>query len=227
MMSKNEKALKKLQSIVKPDPGTWKKDAQWRHENKTWIRKSQKIAFKILRALRDQKKTQKDLAAIMNVSPQQVNKWVKGKENFTLETLSRLEEALDINLLAIDYKDNTNLGLQKQGVSVFPVVSGIQNSIIQSSVQAYIDSKKPENRWNMYFSNNMHSVFHFHSLSKKEFELGKGVDILSGEELSDNLTLFEIKGDSSKLIELNPKSTYKKKITHNDLLVAEPNEDYY
>ena len=60
MMSKNEKALEELRSIVKRDPGTWKKEAQWRHENKTWLRKSQKIAFKILRALREQKKTQKN-----------------------------------------------------------------------------------------------------------------------------------------------------------------------
>ncbi|CAN5156392.1 hypothetical protein BH23BAC2_BH23BAC2_21890 [soil metagenome] len=106
-MNKNEKAIEKLKSMVKPDPGTWKKEAQWRHENKTWIRKSQKVAFKILGALRDQKKTQKELAAMMNVSPQQVNKWVKGKENFTLETLSRIEEALQITLLAIDTQEES------------------------------------------------------------------------------------------------------------------------
>ncbi|WP_037373602.1 helix-turn-helix domain-containing protein [Salinimicrobium xinjiangense] len=101
-MNKKEEAIEKLQSIVKPDPGAWKKEVQWRNENKTWIRKSQKIAFRILRALREQKKTQKELAAMMKVSPQQVNKWVKGKENFTLETLSRIEEALEIDLLAIE-----------------------------------------------------------------------------------------------------------------------------
>jgi transcriptional regulator with XRE-family HTH domain len=122
MMSKNKKALEKLQSIVKPDPGSWKKEAQWRHENKTWIRKSQKIAFKILRTLRDQKKTQKDLAAMMNVSPQQVNKWVKGKENFTLETLSRIEEALKIDLLAVNNGDKTELGNQEHFIRTSPVV---------------------------------------------------------------------------------------------------------
>ncbi len=104
-MNKKEEALEKLQTIVKSDSGTWKKEAQWRHENQTWIRKSQKIAFKILRVLREQKKTQKELAAIMNVSPKQVNKWVKGKENFTLETLSRIEEALKIKLLFPDFQD--------------------------------------------------------------------------------------------------------------------------
>lgn len=47
------------------------------------------------------------LAAIMNVSPKQVNKWVKGKENFTLETLSRIEETLKITLLAMDTQEES------------------------------------------------------------------------------------------------------------------------
>ena len=106
-MSKNEKALEKLHLLIKPDPGKWKKEVQWRHENKTWIRKSQKIAFIILRTLRKQNRTQKELATMMKVSPQQVNKWVKGRENFTLETLSRSEEALDINLLSLDFQEET------------------------------------------------------------------------------------------------------------------------
>lgn len=184
-MSKNEKALEKLQSIVKPDPGTWKKEAQWRHENKTWLRKSQKIAFKILRTLREQKKTQKELAGIMNVSPQQVNKWVKGKENFTLETLSRLEEALEINLLVIDNSDKTNPGNDKQG------------------------------------------LHDYSSFSKKPSEIDKTVDIITKEELFDRWTLFEIKKNASKVIELNPESKYKKRINLDDLFVAEPDEEYY
>lgn len=43
----------------------------------------------------------------MNVSPKQVNKWVKGKENFTLETLSRIEETLKITLLAMDTQEES------------------------------------------------------------------------------------------------------------------------
>lgn len=103
-MTKKEKALTKLNSLAKPDPGSWKKDVQWRKDNKAWLRKSQKIAFLILRALRAQKKTQKDLAILLDVSPQQVNKWVKGKENFTLATLCALEEALGITFLKPEQK---------------------------------------------------------------------------------------------------------------------------
>lgn len=98
MSKKQEEAKKKLLAITKPDPGNWKEDVKWR-KNNPWLGKSQEIAFAILQTLRAQKKTQKDLAAMMKVSPQQVNKWVKGRENFTLTTLDGLERALEIKLL--------------------------------------------------------------------------------------------------------------------------------
>jgi transcriptional regulator with XRE-family HTH domain len=45
--------------------------------------------------------TQKELAFLLKVSPQQVSKWVKGNENLTLETISKLEVALNIDLLYV------------------------------------------------------------------------------------------------------------------------------
>lgn len=44
---------------------------------------------------------------MMKLSPQQVNKRVKGKENFTLETLSKVEDALEIKLLSLDFQEET------------------------------------------------------------------------------------------------------------------------
>ena len=37
----------------------------------------------------------------MDVYPQQVNKWVKGNENFTIATLARLEEVLETKLIEV------------------------------------------------------------------------------------------------------------------------------
>ena len=99
-MDTKKQALERLKGHIKPDTGKWKEDVQWRRDNRSWLRKSQKIAFDILQALRAQKKTQRDLAKEMNVSPQQVNKWVKGRENLTLETIDRLEKTLGISILA-------------------------------------------------------------------------------------------------------------------------------
>lgn len=77
---------------------------KWLIANRQWLRVSQDIAFDILERLDDLNWTQKDLAAKMGVSPQYVSKLVKGSENLTLETLVKLQDILDIPLLASYFK---------------------------------------------------------------------------------------------------------------------------
>jgi transcriptional regulator with XRE-family HTH domain len=79
----------------------WIQDALWQKENEVWLDRSFAIAVKVLRTLRAQKRTQKELAEEMGVSPQFVNKIVKGSENLTLETISKLEKALNLQLIEI------------------------------------------------------------------------------------------------------------------------------
>lgn len=100
-MTNKEKFL----SLVSTTNDETQKGIQFREENKIWLRESKSIAFKVLKALRAQSLSQKDLAGQMNVSPQYINKLVKGKENFTLETLVKLQEILDIPLLAGYYEN--------------------------------------------------------------------------------------------------------------------------
>ncbi|WP_400261910.1 multiprotein-bridging factor 1 family protein [Sphingobacterium sp. SG20118] len=70
-------------------------------------RKSQLIALRILQSIRKKGLSQKQLSEQMSVSPQTISKWVKGKENFTLETIEKIENALDINLINIAEEKNT------------------------------------------------------------------------------------------------------------------------
>jgi transcriptional regulator with XRE-family HTH domain len=79
----------------------WNKKAEELAANIGWIQNSQKVAIEILEILEKKNWSQKDLAASMHVSPQIVNKWLRGKENFTFETVDKLEKALDIRLLHI------------------------------------------------------------------------------------------------------------------------------
>lgn len=72
-----------------------------RMENHSWLKHSQKIALKVLATLKEQGLSQKDLAERMQVSPQIVNRWVKGQENFTLETIGKIEKALGIQIFTI------------------------------------------------------------------------------------------------------------------------------
>lgn len=77
----------------------WLEEAKERKEKKAWLNYSHGIAIKVLKALRDKKMKQKDLAEILGVSPQQVNKIVKGRENLTLETITNLERVLEVSLM--------------------------------------------------------------------------------------------------------------------------------
>jgi transcriptional regulator with XRE-family HTH domain len=90
----------KLLSIVSPANIETVEGIRFREENKTWLRESQHIAIKVLSTLRSQGLTQKELAERMQVSPQYINKLVKGKENLTIETISKLQSILHIPLLA-------------------------------------------------------------------------------------------------------------------------------
>jgi DNA-binding Xre family transcriptional regulator len=106
---KQNNNLENFLKLVSKEPASDKivKDILFYEENKQWLDRSANIAIKILSTLRHNRKenrfptTQKDLAELMNITPQQVNKMVKGTENLTLETISRVEKALDIQLIDI------------------------------------------------------------------------------------------------------------------------------
>lgn len=68
------------------------------------LRESQGIAIKVLKKLDMLGWSQKLLAEKLGVSPQQVSKIVSGKENLTIETQIRLQEVLDIPILASYYE---------------------------------------------------------------------------------------------------------------------------
>ena len=91
-------------SLVSLENEETKEAIRFRNENKAWLYESKRIAVKVLKALKALSMSQKDLAEQMGVSPQYVNKLVKGKENFTLETLIKLQSILNISLLASHYE---------------------------------------------------------------------------------------------------------------------------
>lgn len=99
-MKNNKEILKKLDNLVE-GKSNWQAEAEYRLENRAWLKNSQMIALKILRCLRKNNMSQKELAGKLGVSPQQVNKWVKGGENFRLDTIAKIEEVLQIRLIEV------------------------------------------------------------------------------------------------------------------------------
>lgn len=85
----------KLREHVSPTPSRWREEAEYRIANKSWLRYSQKIAMQMLDKMEQMKITQKQLAERMNCSQQYISKILKGKENLSLETLTKIENALE------------------------------------------------------------------------------------------------------------------------------------
>jgi len=77
----------------------------WRKANKEWLRKSTEIALRILDALDDLGWNKARLAKELNVSPQQVSKYVRGDENFKIETLCKLEKVLGVEFVPVLQSD--------------------------------------------------------------------------------------------------------------------------
>ena len=91
---------KELSTLEKHEVKTgWKEKAQWRRENRRWLRYSGFIALTVMNRLEEKKLSQRELAERMKCSPQYVSKLLKGSENLTLDTISKLEECLDLDLL--------------------------------------------------------------------------------------------------------------------------------
>lgn len=122
-MELNER-LDKFEKIVSDKPSNFLSKLAHYKANKKWIDQSSKVAINVLEALSHKGLTQKELAKKMNVSAQQVNKILKGKQNLTFETVGKLETALEISLMEIvDYKPvseiKTNLTpVQPVGITV-------------------------------------------------------------------------------------------------------------
>ena len=67
--------------------------------NKSWLRFSQRIAMMMLDKMEELGLTQKSVAERMGCSQQYVSRVLKGTENLSIETISKIERALDLEIL--------------------------------------------------------------------------------------------------------------------------------
>ena len=104
-----QKTLEFLKAHQSDTPSRWREEAEWRRDNWSWLRHSQKIAVKVLLQMKQKGLTQKALAEHLDCTQQYVSKILKGRENMSLDTLSKLEDALGISLIYDEQVANPNL----------------------------------------------------------------------------------------------------------------------
>lgn len=134
-----------FKTLISEEKSGWLEKAKYRQENQDWLDISFSIAIKILSVLRTNKKkaifpkNQKELAEVLDCTPQYVSKLLKGTEKLNIETISKIQKALNIKII--------DLGLNKTKIEIVAQSESIFNKN-QSSTRNY---KKFDNVINCNF----------------------------------------------------------------------------
>ncbi|MCH7400339.1 helix-turn-helix transcriptional regulator [Belliella kenyensis] len=100
------KTEEKIKAIASENPTSkWKEKVAFRKANKATLRQAAKVALRLLDALEEKGWSQAQLARELEVTPQQVSKWVKGEGDFKFSTIDKLEKVLGITMHAVLAED--------------------------------------------------------------------------------------------------------------------------
>lgn len=99
MNDEANKIIKRLEKHASSTPCKWREVFEYMNANDSWLRYSQEIAMQMLDKMEALGINQNQLADKMGCSRQYISKVLKGRENLSLETLYKIEKALDISIL--------------------------------------------------------------------------------------------------------------------------------
>ena len=97
-MSKIINFLKEHESQV---PSKFQENAEWRRENREWLRWSRDVALSLVEYMETNGINRNGLAERLGVTPQYVSKILSGKVNFSFKSIAEIENKLSIRLLNI------------------------------------------------------------------------------------------------------------------------------
>lgn len=100
--SRKQEILQFLEEQQSETPSKWREEAQWRRENRDWLRYSQRIAILLLFFMKREGLTQEAMAERIGCTQQYVSKLLKGTENLTIETIAKIERTTNQKLMAFD-----------------------------------------------------------------------------------------------------------------------------
>lgn len=121
------KTIDVLRQHESANPSKWREEAEYRRNNDGWLRYSQFIALTVKQKMADAGLTQTELAKRLECTQQHVSLILKGNSNLTLETIYKMEKALDISILR----------------DVMTFVDGYSNSIPKSRQMYLTEADSP------------------------------------------------------------------------------------
>ena len=99
MVTTMKEIQNRLSAHASATPSKWREKAEARLTNKEWLRHSQRIAMMMLDKMDELGLTQKSVAERMGCSQQYISRVLKGTENLSIETISKIESALGLHIL--------------------------------------------------------------------------------------------------------------------------------
>ena len=94
--------MKAIEFLMKNQSDTaskWREEAEYRRKNARWLRYSAMIALQVRDRMSQIGMTQVVLAEKLGCTQQHISMLLKGKNNLTFETIAKLEEALDFDII--------------------------------------------------------------------------------------------------------------------------------
>ena len=94
--------MKAIEFLMKNQSDTaskWREEAEYRRKNARWLRYSAMIALQVRDRMSQIGMTLVVLAEKLGCTQQHISMLLKGKNNMTLETIAKLEEALDFDII--------------------------------------------------------------------------------------------------------------------------------
>lgn len=135
-----------LQANELKDERVFISQAQFLKNNWSWLKYSYAIAIKIRRRMKELGVTQRQLAQRLGCSQQHISVLLGGRSNMTLETISKLENALSFDLIGESLKGFGNTISDKDGEGYLndvatcePIPQGMKTS---EAVDGYVPRKK-------------------------------------------------------------------------------------
>lgn len=103
----------KLKELSSDKPSDWSMKAKFMLENKKWLDYSAQIALRIDSIIEENKElNQATLAKSLKMSPQQISRILRGDQNLTLKTISKLSDVLGFELISFPAYKDTYVQLQ-------------------------------------------------------------------------------------------------------------------
>ena len=100
-----EEAIERLSRYQSQEDSAWRVEEERLQyaKSKGWLRYSRRIAIKVALAMKQQNLSRQDVADRMGCTPQYVSRLLKGEENLSLETICKLENALNVAILQYEF----------------------------------------------------------------------------------------------------------------------------